>query len=125
MAVPRGAALSLADVRTSRYFLEELVTAFNWSGLSDDRMDIIAAHRQGLIEQLDDEVAALAGRGRDHAQRAVVLHHLYDHGAAAMSGRWPSAAGAAGCQRNGGAAPAPRTAGGSEVARRRKPRSRN
>jgi len=42
-------------------------------------MDIIAAHQQGLIEQLDDEVAALAGRGRDHGQRAVVLHHLYDH----------------------------------------------
>lgn len=42
-------------------------------------MDIISAHRQGLIEQLDDEVAALAGRARDHGQRAVVLHHLYDH----------------------------------------------
>jgi hypothetical protein len=42
-------------------------------------MDIIAAHQQGLIEQLDDEVAALAGRGPDHGQRAVVLHHLYDH----------------------------------------------
>lgn len=44
-------------------------------------MDIIAAHQQGLIEQLDDEVSALAGRGRDHGQRAVVLHHLYDHSA--------------------------------------------
>jgi hypothetical protein len=42
-------------------------------------MDIIAAHQQGLTEQLDDEVAALAGRGRDHGQRAIVLHHLYDH----------------------------------------------
>ena len=42
-------------------------------------MDIIAAHQQGLIEQLDHEVAALAGRRRDHGQRAVVLHHLYDH----------------------------------------------
>ena len=42
-------------------------------------MDIIAAHQQGLIEQLEAEVAALAGRGRDHGQRAVVLHHLYDH----------------------------------------------
>lgn len=42
-------------------------------------MDILSAHRDGLIEQLDDEVAALAGRGRDHAQRAVVLHHLHDH----------------------------------------------
>ncbi|WP_294122732.1 hypothetical protein [Sphingomonas sp.] len=42
-------------------------------------MDILSAHRDGLIEQLDEEVAALAGRGRDHAQRAVVLHHLHDH----------------------------------------------
>src|SRR4030095_9980172 len=42
-------------------------------------MDIIAAHRQGLIEQLNEEVTALAGRGRDQAQRAVALHHLYDH----------------------------------------------
>jgi hypothetical protein len=42
-------------------------------------MDIIAAHQQGLIEQLEDEVQALAGRARDHAQRAMVLHHLYDH----------------------------------------------
>jgi hypothetical protein len=42
-------------------------------------MDIISAHRDGLIEQLDEEVAALAGRRGDHAQRAVVLHHLYDH----------------------------------------------
>lgn len=42
-------------------------------------MDIIAAHQQGLIEQLDHEVAALAGRRGDHGQRAVVLHHLYDH----------------------------------------------
>ena len=42
-------------------------------------MDIIAAHQQGLIEQLEDEVLALAGRPLDHGQRAVVLHHLYDH----------------------------------------------
>ena len=42
-------------------------------------MDIIAAHQQGLIQQLEEEVAALAGRPRDHGQRAVVLHHLYDH----------------------------------------------
>lgn len=42
-------------------------------------MDIIAAHQQGLIEQLDHEVAALAGRAGDHGQRAVVLHHLFDH----------------------------------------------
>ena len=43
------------------------------------RMDIIAAHQQGLIEQLHDEASALAGRPLDHGQRAVVLHHLYDH----------------------------------------------
>ena len=42
-------------------------------------MDIIGAHRQGLIEQLDEEVAALAGRPADHAQRAIMLHHLFDH----------------------------------------------
>ncbi len=42
-------------------------------------MDIIAAHQQGLIEQLEDEVAAIAGQARDHCQRAVVLHHLFDH----------------------------------------------
>ena len=42
-------------------------------------MDIIAAHQQGLIEQLEDEVLALAGRPLEHGQRAVVLHHLYDH----------------------------------------------
>ena len=42
-------------------------------------MDIISAHQQGLIEQLEDDVMALAGRARDHGQRAVVLHHLYDH----------------------------------------------
>lgn len=42
-------------------------------------MDIIAAHQQGLIEQLEEDVRALAGRTREHGQRAVVLHHLYDH----------------------------------------------
>jgi len=42
-------------------------------------MDIIAAHQQGLIEQLEDEAAAIAGRTRDHGQRAIVLHHLFDH----------------------------------------------
>jgi hypothetical protein len=42
-------------------------------------MDIIAAHQQGLIEQLEEDVKALAGRPCDHGQRAVVLHHLYDH----------------------------------------------
>jgi len=42
-------------------------------------MDIIAAHQHGLIEQLDEEIAALSGRARDFSQRAVVLHHLHDH----------------------------------------------
>jgi hypothetical protein len=42
-------------------------------------MDIIAAHQQGLLEQLEAEVADLAGRPHDHGQRAIVLHHLYDH----------------------------------------------
>lgn len=42
-------------------------------------MDIIAAHQQGLIEKLAEEAAALAGRPKEFAQRAVVLHHLYDH----------------------------------------------
>jgi hypothetical protein len=44
-----------------------------------DIMDIIAAHQQGLIEKLAEEAAALAGRPKDFGQRAVVLHHLYDH----------------------------------------------
>ena len=42
-------------------------------------MDIIAAHQLGLIEQLEEEAAAIAGRVGDHGQRAMVLHHLYDH----------------------------------------------
>jgi hypothetical protein len=42
-------------------------------------MDIIAAHQQGLIEKLAEEAAALSGRPKDFGQRAVVLHHLYDH----------------------------------------------
>lgn len=42
-------------------------------------MDIIAAHQQGLIDKLSEEAAALAGRPKDFGQRAVVLHHLYDH----------------------------------------------
>ena len=42
-------------------------------------MDIIAAHQQGLIEKLSEEALALAGRPKDFGQRAVVLHHLYDH----------------------------------------------
>ena len=49
-------------------------------------MDIIAAHQQGLIEQLEEEVAAIVGRPRDHVQRAMVLHHLYDHSRGAH--RW-------------------------------------
>ena len=42
-------------------------------------MDLIASHQQGLIERLDEEALALAGRPQDFGQRAVVLHHLYDH----------------------------------------------
>jgi hypothetical protein len=42
-------------------------------------MDIIAAHQQGLIEQLDAEVEALAGQPGDFVQRAILLHHLYEH----------------------------------------------
>lgn len=42
-------------------------------------MDIIAAHQQGLIERLGEEAEALAGRPADFGQRAVVLHHLFDH----------------------------------------------
>jgi hypothetical protein len=42
-------------------------------------MNIISAHQQGLLEQLDEEVGDLAGAARDFGQRAVVLHHLYDH----------------------------------------------
>jgi len=41
-------------------------------------MDIIESHRLGLIEQLESEAVALAGRGRDSAQRAVVYHHVAD-----------------------------------------------
>ncbi len=69
-------------------------------------MDIIAAHRHGLIEQLDAEAAALAGRGGDHGQRAMVLHHLYDHSRSAHAwalaearGALRIAAGIAGLQR--------------------------
>jgi len=42
-------------------------------------MDIITAHQQGLIEQLDADASSLAGRPGDHCQRAVVLYHLFDH----------------------------------------------
>ena len=41
-------------------------------------MDIIESHRIGLIEQLASEAVALAGQGRDSAQRAVVYHHVAD-----------------------------------------------
>jgi hypothetical protein len=42
-------------------------------------MDIITAHQQGLTEQLEEEVAGIAGRAQDYCQRAIVLHHLFDH----------------------------------------------
>lgn len=48
-------------------------------------MDIIAAHRDGLTQKLDLECADLAGRPRDFGQRAIVLHHLYDH---SLGGHW-------------------------------------
>ncbi len=53
-------------------------------------MNIIESHRLGLIEQLESEASALAGRGRDAAQRAVVYHHVADmlglaHGYALLS----------------------------------------
>lgn len=41
-------------------------------------MDIIESHRLGLIEQLESEAVALAGRERDSAQRALVYHHVAD-----------------------------------------------
>jgi len=41
-------------------------------------MNIIASHQSGLVEQLDAEALALAGRGRDSAQRALVYHHVAD-----------------------------------------------
>ena len=53
-------------------------------------MDIIESHRLGLIEQLESEAVALAGRGRDAGQRALVCHHVADllglaHGYALLS----------------------------------------
>lgn len=45
-------------------------------------MDLIAAHRLGLVEQLETEARALAGGPGACAQRAVVYFHLYDHGGA-------------------------------------------
>lgn len=41
-------------------------------------MDIIASHQLGLIEQLEAEAAALAGRARDGTQRVIVYHHVAD-----------------------------------------------
>jgi len=55
------------------------VTAFQPVARYRTRMDIIAAHQHGLIEQLGEEISSLAGRAHEHGQRAVVLHHLYDH----------------------------------------------
>ena len=53
-------------------------------------MDIIESHRLGLIEQLETEAVALAGRARDAGQRALVCHHVADmlglaHGYALLS----------------------------------------
>ena len=53
-------------------------------------MNIIASHQWGLVEQLEAEAVALAGRGRDSAQRALVYHHVADmlglaHGFALLS----------------------------------------
>jgi hypothetical protein len=61
-------------------------------------MDIIAAHQQGLIEQLEGEVSALSGRPSDYGQRTVVLHHLTSTiiRGADMAGRWPKRAGTCG-----------------------------
>ena len=55
-------------------------------------MDIIASHQSGLVEQLEAEAAALAGRPRDAVQRAIVCHHVADmvglsHGYALLAAR--------------------------------------
>jgi hypothetical protein len=55
-------------------------------------MDIIASHQSGLIEQLEAEAAALAGRTRDSVQRAITCHHVADllglsHGYALLAAR--------------------------------------
>lgn len=42
-------------------------------------MDLIAAHRLGLVEQLEVEAHSLAGRPGDLVQRAIVQIHLFDH----------------------------------------------
>ncbi|MEQ7873081.1 hypothetical protein ABDK56_03625 [Sphingomonas sp. ASV193] len=54
-------------------------------------MDLIASTRAGLVEQLGEEAAALAGSPRDLVQRAIAYHHLYDcsggrHGYALLAG---------------------------------------
>ena len=41
-------------------------------------MGIIASHRLGLIEQLEGEAIALAGRPREAVQRAIVCYHVSD-----------------------------------------------
>jgi hypothetical protein len=41
-------------------------------------MDIIASHQGGLIEQLEAEATALAGRACDSVQRAITCHHVAD-----------------------------------------------
>ena len=41
-------------------------------------MDLIASTQAGLVEHLEDEAAALAGRPRDLVQRGIAYHHLYD-----------------------------------------------
>ncbi len=55
-------------------------------------MDIIASHQMGLVEQLEAEAVALAGRPRDAGQRAIVYHHVADmtglaHGYALLAAR--------------------------------------
>ncbi|MDV3257255.1 MAG: hypothetical protein LOX97_05640 [Sphingomonas sp.] len=42
-------------------------------------MDIIAAHQQGLVEQIEEDARTLAGRPGDYGQRAIVLHHMYSN----------------------------------------------
>lgn len=55
-------------------------------------MDIIASHQSGLIEQLEAEATALAGRPCDSVQRAITCHHVADmlglaHGYALLAAR--------------------------------------
>ncbi len=57
-------------------------------------MDIIASHQWGLIEQLQEEASALAGRRQDAVQRAIAYHHLYQHSDGANGHALLAAAGA-------------------------------